>query len=135
MIRAYQESDEQAVIKLWSEIFAYGTAHNDPALAIRKKLAIQRELFLVAEVEGQVVGTVLGGYDGHRGWIYSLAVNPRFRNRGMGKALVTQIENALVDMGCLKINLQVLPSNKSVVSFYEKLGYRIEERISLGKIV
>ncbi len=93
-------------------------------LSIRQKLAVDRELFLVAEVAGRVVGTAIGGYDGHRGWIYSVAVAPEHRHRGIGSMLVRQVEAALVARGCLKLNLQVRTTNASVLAFYEKLGFQ-----------
>ena len=77
----------------------------------------------------------MGGYDGHRGWMYSLAVCPEFRRRGIGQQLVHYLERALAAMGCLKINLQVLAGNAAVAGFYEKLGYKIEPRISMGKLL
>jgi ribosomal protein S18 acetylase RimI-like enzyme len=134
-IRAFEESDRVAVISLWREVFAYTMPHNDPALVIDRKMALQRELFFVAILDEQVAGTVMGGYDGHRGWIYSLAVDPRRRRRGIGATLVRHLEKALADLGCVKINLQVLASNPHVVAFYEKLGYRVEERISMGRVL
>jgi ribosomal protein S18 acetylase RimI-like enzyme len=134
-IRPYNEADEGAVAALWTGVFAYGAPHNAPARVIRDKLAYQRELFFVAVEDGAVVGTVLGGYDGHRGWIYSLAVHPDVRRRGIGAALVRHVEAELVRRGCPKINLQILPANTAVVAFYCKLGYAVEERISMGKIV
>jgi len=134
-IRAYADADEQRVIDLWSEVFAYTAPHNDPAAAIRRKCAVDRELFFVATMDGQVIGTVMGGYDGHRGWIYSIAVDKHHRRGGIGAALVRQVEKALGDRGCPKINLQVLASNAEVVAFYEKLGYKVEERVSMGKIL
>ena len=132
-IRPYQDGDEPAVIALWTAQLSDGTPHNDPATAIRKKLAVERDLLLVADVEGEVVGTVMGGYDGHRGWVYSVAVDPRYQQRGIGAALVRGIETALVERGCLKVNLQVRSSNSGVIAFYEKLGYAVEERVSMGK--
>jgi ribosomal protein S18 acetylase RimI-like enzyme len=132
-IRAYQESDEQAVITLWTEVLPDSAPHNDPATTIRKKLAVERDLFLVAEVDGTVVGTVMGGYDGHRGWVYAVAVKPRHRRQGIGRALIRQLEAALAGQGCLKVNLQVRTSNREVIAFYEKLGYSVEERVSMGK--
>lgn len=132
-IRPYEEADQQAVIELWNESSPAHAPHNDPATAIRKKLAVQRELFFVAEVDGYVVGTVMGGYDGHRGWIYAVAVKPQFRRHGIGSALIKRVEATLSDLGCLKVNLQVFASNAEVVAFYKKLGYTVEERISLGK--
>ena len=121
------------VIQLWETVFGYETAHNTPALAIDKKLEVQDGLFFVALVEGTIVGTILAGYDGHRGWLYSLAVHPAHRNQGLGAALVGCAERALTDRGCMKINLQIMSGNESVGGFYESLGYAIEKRVSMGK--
>jgi ribosomal protein S18 acetylase RimI-like enzyme len=132
-VRPYQESDEQAVIALWDESLPADAPHNDPATAICKKLEVQRNLFLVAETSGVIVGTAMGGYDGHRGWIYTVEVKPQFRHQGIGSALLRCLEAALADLGCLKVNLQVLTTNAEVIAFYQKLGYRVEERISMGK--
>jgi ribosomal protein S18 acetylase RimI-like enzyme len=134
-IRVFDEADEPAVIALWKQVFAYPEPRNDPAAVIRHKLATQRNLFFVAVDGAKVVGTVMGGYDGHRGWIYSLAVDPAHRGQKVGTALIRQVEQSLPEMGCLKINLQVLPSNGGAVEFYRKLGYRVEERISMGKVL
>jgi ribosomal protein S18 acetylase RimI-like enzyme len=132
-VRPYEDADEQAVIALWGDVLPDAAPHNDPATAIRKKLAVGRDLFFVADAEGAVVGTVLGGYDGHRGWVYSLAVRPEHQRRGIGTALVRRLERALAERGCLKVNLQVRASNAGVVAFYEKLGYAVEPRVSMGK--
>jgi ribosomal protein S18 acetylase RimI-like enzyme len=134
-IRPVQEADEAQVAALYRQVFGYSTPHNDPKLVIRRKLARQRELFFVAESEGTLVGTIMCGYDGHRGWLYSLAVDPGFRLRGIGRDLVRHAESSLRALGCVKINLQVLVVNAGVTQFYEKLGYRVEERISMGKIL
>jgi ribosomal protein S18 acetylase RimI-like enzyme len=134
-VRPYHESDEGSVIALWKNVFAYSAPHNDPARVIRQKRAFQRELFFVALLDGVLVGTVTGGYDGHRGWIYSLAVSPETRRRGVGTALMRHVEQELAKRGCPKINLQVLASNAGTVAFYQKLGYRVEERISMGKLL
>jgi len=134
-VRLFRESDEAAVVALWTEVLPYTAPHNQPARSIRCKLQEQPELFLVAVVEDRVVGTVLGGYDGHRGWIYSLAVDPSQRQRGIGTALVRHLEQEFSKRGCPKINLQVLPNNAGVVEFYRKLGYVVEPRISLGKVL
>ena len=80
-------------------------------------------------------GTVMGGYDGHRGWVYSLAVVPEVRRRGVGTALMRHVERELAVRGCPKVNLQVLASNAATVAFYEKLGYSVEERVSMGKLL
>lgn len=132
-IRRYQESDERAVIELWRAVSLSTAPHNDPAKALRKKLAIDRDLLLVAEVEGNVVGTVMGGYDGHRGWVYAVAVRSDHRRQGVGTALMRGIEAALAERGCLKVNLQVMTLNVGAVAFYESLGFGVEERVSMGK--
>jgi ribosomal protein S18 acetylase RimI-like enzyme len=84
-------------------------------------------------VDDAVAGTVMGGYDGHRGWVYAVAVSPRHRRGGIGAALVRRLEADLTERGCLKINLQVRCTNEAVIPFYEKLGYRVEEIVSMGK--
>jgi ribosomal protein S18 acetylase RimI-like enzyme len=75
----------------------------------------------------------MAGYDGHRGWIYSLAVSPGHRRQSIGRTLLVHAEKALAAMGCPKVNLQVRATNSDVVEFYRKAGYALEERISLGK--
>jgi ribosomal protein S18 acetylase RimI-like enzyme len=132
-IRPYEDPDESAVIDLWNEVLPDAAPHNDPATAIRKKLAVERDLFFVALSDGAVVGTVMGGYDGHRGWVYAVAVQPPFRRRGIGTALIRRLEDTLLERGCLKVNLQVRASNAGVVAFYERLGYSVEEWVSMGK--
>jgi ribosomal protein S18 acetylase RimI-like enzyme len=134
-IRPFREEDTAGVIDLWSAVFAYPAPHNDPAAVIRHKMAIQPELFFVALLEGALAGTVMGGYDGHRGWVYSLAVSPPARRRGVGTALMRHLERELTARGCPKVNLQVLASNAGAVRFYEKLGYAVEERVSMGKLL
>ena len=82
-----------------------------------------------------VVGTIMAGYDGHRGWIYSVAVSPSHRRQGIGSRLVSHAERALTDRGCMKINLQIMEGNESVTAFYASLGYSVEKRVSMGKRV
>jgi ribosomal protein S18 acetylase RimI-like enzyme len=132
-IRPYEDADEPAVIALWSEEQSDAAPHNDPAVVIRAKLAVERDLFLVAVSAGRVVGTVMGGYDGHRGWIYAVMVGRPYRDQGVGSALIRRLETLLAERGCLKVNLQVRASNAGVVAFYEQLGYTVEERVSMGK--
>jgi ribosomal protein S18 acetylase RimI-like enzyme len=134
-IRVYQDADEQAVIALWNLVLPDNAPHNDPATSIRRKLAVERDLFFVAVVDEGVVGTVMGGYDGHRGWIYSVAVHPDFQRRGIASTLLHKVEEALTLRGCPKVNLQVRTSNAEVIAFYTKLGYGVEERVSLGKLL
>jgi ribosomal protein S18 acetylase RimI-like enzyme len=110
-----------------------GPPWNAADVAIPAKLGVQPELFIVALDGGQVVGSIIAGYDGHRGWIYMVAVSNSHRRRHIGSALVQEVQARLAAMGCLKINLQVRTSNAAVVEFYKKLGYIVEERISMGK--
>ncbi len=134
-IRTFQEADESSVIALWNAVFAYTSPHNDPATVIRQKLAVQRDLFFVALVDNVLVGTIMAGYDGHRGWIYSVAVSPEVRRQGIGSALMKHVEWELAKRGCLKVNLQLLASNVETVAFYRKFGYAVEERVSMGKLL
>ncbi len=134
-ISTFNPAEQQAqLIALWQECFSYGTPHNDPALTIEKKLAVD-DLLWVALQDGTVVGSIMAGYDGHRGWIYSLAVTAKQRKTGLGTALLEHAEKELTQLGCLKINLQVMPGNDEVIAYYEKRGYRTEPRTSMGKMV
>ena len=133
-IRGYEDATDRAqVIALWNAVFSYTSPHNLPEVSIDLKLRADDGLFFVAVQGGQVVGTVLSGYDGHRGWLYSVAVAPEARNRGLGTRMVRHAEQAMVARGCLKINLQILESNAAVVAFYERLGYVVEPRIDMGR--
>jgi chromate reductase, NAD(P)H dehydrogenase (quinone) len=132
-IRPFAPNDRDGVVALWSEVFADDPPRNAPALVIDRKLTVQPELFLVALRDGRVVGAVLGGYDGVRGWVHHLAVEPGLRRTGVARRLMADVERRLAALGCPKINLQVRATNGGVVAFYERLGYRVEERISMGK--
>jgi len=100
---------------------------------IRRKLTVQPELFLVAAVDDQVVGTVMAGFDGVRGWIHHLAVRGSHRRQGIASSLMRAAEKGLEIAGCPKVNLQVRATNSKVIAFYRSLGYELEERASLGK--
>ncbi len=131
-IRAFAASDQEAVIDLWRRC-ALVRAWNDPAKDIRRKLEIQRDLFLVGLEEETIVATVMAGYEGHRGWVNYLAVHPERQGRGLGRVLMAEVEARLAEIGCPKINLQVRAENEGVISFYRALGYQIDEVTSLGK--
>lgn len=132
-IRPFEEKDSEAVAGLWGEVFPDAPSWNDPRRDIERKLGVQRELFFVACESGRVVGTAMAGYDGHRGWVYYVAVSPEHRRRGIGAALMRAVEDTLERRGCPKLNLQVRPTNREAVEFYERLGYGIEDRTSMGK--
>ncbi|MDB6027247.1 MAG: acetyltransferase [Verrucomicrobiales bacterium] len=126
-------SHREQVIALWEVVFGYETAHNRPGLAIDKKIAMKDQLFFVALLDTEVIGTIMAGYDGHRGWIYSVAVHKKHRKQGVGSNLVSHAERALAERGCMKINLQIAQGNESVAAFYASLGYSEEKRVSMGK--
>jgi ribosomal protein S18 acetylase RimI-like enzyme len=132
LIRPFTEADTDDVVALWT---ASGLVRpwNDPRADIRRKLTVQRELFLVAVEGPDLVGTVMGGYDGHRGSVYYLAVDPEHERKGVGRALMAEIERILVDLGCPKLNLMVRSDNLAVLGFYRGLGYGEDQVVSLGK--
>jgi ribosomal protein S18 acetylase RimI-like enzyme len=131
-IRPYAAGDETAVIALWEKC-RLTRPWNDPRKDIARKLAVQPELFLVGVADGAVMASVMAGYEGHRGWMNYLAVTPRFRGRGCGRALVDHVERLLLERGCPKVNLQVRATNREAAAFYRRLGYAQEESISMGK--
>ncbi len=132
-IRPFALADSEAVIAIW-EACQMTVPWNDPHKDIARKMQVNPELFLVAEgADGRIVGTVMGGYEGHRGWINYLAVSPDCQHQGIGRALMDAVEAKLAAMGCAKINLQVRSSNRAVIQFYGHLGYHIDDVISLGK--
>ncbi|BAY22012.1 GCN5-related N-acetyltransferase [Calothrix sp. NIES-2100] len=106
---------------------------NDPQQDIRLKLQVQPELFLVSLIETQVVATIMAGYEGHRGWLNYLAVVPEYQRQGIGQYKVEQATIKLKSMNCLKINIQIRTSNIDVLRFYEHLGFKIDDFISMGK--
>ncbi len=132
LVRAFKEADEARVIELWT-FAGLVRPWNDPKKDIARKLKVQRELFLVAELEGTIVGTVMAGYDGHRGWINYLAVDIGQRRRGIGTALMRDAERRLRLLGCPKINLQVRRENTAVQAFYQALGFAEDASVSMGK--
>ena len=121
------------VIKLWRSSLGYTAEHNEAGLVIDKKLAVTDGLFFVAIADDTVIGTAMAGYDGHRGWLYSVCVDPIQRGLGIGADLVRHAEAALVSLGCVKINLQIADGNEAVSGFYERLGFELEKRVSMGK--
>lgn len=132
-IRPYRETDEEAVIALWGACDLL-RPQNDPRKDIRRKLRVNPEWFLVAEAEGgAIVGSVMAGYEGHRGWINYLAVAPARRRAGLGRALMAAAEERLRAAGCPKINLQVRATNAEVIAFYRRIGFAADEVVSLGK--
>jgi len=132
LIRPFDAADEPAVVALWQRC-GLTRPWNDPHKDIRRKLAVRPDLFLVAKTDGAVVGTVMVGYDGHRGWINYLGVDPACRRRGIGRALMDEAERLLRVEGCPKINLQVRTSNSEAIEFYRRIGYAMDDVVSFGK--
>jgi ribosomal protein S18 acetylase RimI-like enzyme len=130
-IRAFQTADTEAVVALWQ---ACGLVRpwNDPHKDIARKAKVQPELFLVGELDGAVIATAMGGYDGHRGFVYYMAVSPAHQGKRHGATLLAQLENLLLAMGCPKINLMVRAGNP-VADFYNALGYSLETSACYGK--
>ncbi len=131
-IRTFRSTDEAAVVRLWAEC-GLTRPWNDPRADIARKLTEQPELFLIGEMEGEAVATAMVGFDGHRGWVYYLAVAASHRRQSFGRALMQEAERLLEERGCPKVNLMVRSSNTEVIQFYRKLGYAEEDVVSLGK--
>lgn len=132
----YEDCHFSQVDRLWRAEFPNDPERNHACHVIPKKLAEADGLFWVALDEmGDVIGTIMAGWDGHRGWLYSVAVTPAHRHEGVGTALVKRALDALQKRGCVKVNLQVRSSNKAVVQFYEKLGFSVEPIVSMGRTI
>jgi ribosomal protein S18 acetylase RimI-like enzyme len=131
-IRPYAAGDETAVIALW-ERCRLTRPWNDPRKDIARKLAVQPELFLVGVLGEAIVATVMAGYEGHRGWVNYLAVSPEHQRRGLGKTLMREVEERLMERGCPKLNVQVRAANGEALQFYRRLGYAQDEAVALGK--
>jgi ribosomal protein S18 acetylase RimI-like enzyme len=134
-VRAFAPEDEDGVARLWSEVFPDDPPRNHPRAMIARKLNRDRELFWVAIDDGDVVGAVVAGYDGVRGWLYHLAVAPAHRKRGIATALVEQAVESLRALGCVKVNLQVRRGNEGVLGFYEALGWVEDPAMSMGRLL
>ena len=135
VIEPCSKDDLAGIDVLWREAFADDELRHRAAAAVPVKLAFQLDLFLVAREEGRVIGSIVAGYDGYRGHINRVAVLEAHRGRGVGAALVREAERRLNALGCTKINLQIRAANHAVASFYRSLGYAVEDRISMGKLV
>ena len=133
-IRPYRANDRAELVAFWKRAFPEDPPHNEPNKVIEAKLRVD-ELIFVATEHDKIIGAVLAGYDGHRGWLYLVAVDETMRRRGLGSRLVRHVVEALKGLGCIKINLQVRPTNSEVVAFYKALGFKVEDRISMGLLL
>jgi ribosomal protein S18 acetylase RimI-like enzyme len=132
IVRPFQPEDADAVVGLWRRCDLTRPT-NDPHKDIERKLRVRPDLFLVGVLDGKIVSCVMAGYEGHRGWLNYLAVDPDRQREGLGKAMVAEAEARLRAIGCPKVNLQVRTSNKAAIAFYERLGYSLDDVVSLGK--
>lgn len=132
IIRAFKEGDTESIVSLWEQC-SLTVPWNDPRKDIKRKLDVQPDLFIVGEKNGSIIGSVMAGYDGHRGWLYYLAVHPDWQQQKFGTMLVKEAESRLEKCGCAKINLMVRTGNKKVFTFYTTLGYEVDEVVGLGK--
>ena len=131
-IREFQMGDEKEVISLWQECNLV-VPWNNPSQDIKRKLKVDPDLLLVGEENGKIVASVMGGYEGHRGWINYLAVSPLHRRKGYGKKIMFEVERRIKDKECPKINLQVRAGNTEVITFYKAIGFFDDQVIGLGK--
>jgi hypothetical protein len=136
-LRRVAAADTEAIIALWREVFPEyndpARPQRDPRANIARKLAFGDGLFWLIEENGEVVATAMAGYDGHRGWIYSIGVAPGERRRGHARALLAHVEDQLRALGCPKINLQVLAINEEALHFWRAAGYQADHVVSLGR--
>jgi len=131
-IRPFEKGDEDAVVALW-ERCALVRPTNDPHRDIRRKLEVRPDLFLVGEHDGQLIATAMAGYEGHRGWLNYVAVDPAHQRQGFARSIVAEAERRLRESGCPKINLQIRTSNQGVIEFYRRIGYTVDDVVSMGK--
>jgi len=131
-IRTFRPDDATEVIDLWRECGLI-VPWNNPQADIDRKYADSAQMFFVAELERELVASCMAGYDGHRGWIYFLAVKNSKQRKGYASALVTHVEAELVKLGCPKVELMVRKTNNEVISFYKSIGFDPEPVIVLSK--
>ena len=131
-IRPFHHNDAGTVIDLWTRC-GLVKPWNNPMRDIERKLLVAPELFLVGELDGRLVATAMGGYEGHRGWVNYLAVEPELQGGGFGRIMMQALETKLIARGCAKLNLQVRSTNTAVIQFYEAIGYKQDAVISMGK--
>ena len=134
LVRPYRTDDEESLVSLW-QVCELTVPWNNPHKDIARKLQVQPELFLIGILDSRLIASVMGGYDGHRGWINYLAVHPDFQGKGYGQEIMNSVETGLREMGCPKINLQIRMVNDKIASFYQKLGFTNDHVVSMGKLL
>jgi ribosomal protein S18 acetylase RimI-like enzyme len=132
VVRTFEPADETAVVRLW-ESAGLTRPWNDPRKDIERLRAVWPDLLLVATDGSALVGSVMGGYDGHRGWLYYLATDPERRGEGIARLLVAEAERRLEALGCPKVQLMVRRENEGVMGFYDTLEYERFDVALTGK--
>ncbi|MBN1176723.1 MAG: GNAT family acetyltransferase [Dehalococcoidales bacterium] len=132
LIKSYIPEYENAVIDLW-ERCGLTVTWNNPKLDIERKMKVDPELLLVGLLDGRIIASAMGGYESHRGWVNYLAIDPEYREKGLGRQMMDAIEAKLRERGCPKINLQIRSSNSEALAFYDKIGYKADDVVSMGK--
>ncbi|MEM7666804.1 MAG: GNAT family acetyltransferase [Pseudomonadota bacterium] len=134
IIALYQAEHFEGVDRLWQMVFPSDPARNRASNAIPAKLALDDGLFWVAlDRDEAVIGTIMAGWDGHRGWLYTVAVDPAHQRTGCGRMLVEHALEELRRRGCNKVNLQIRSGNEEVAEFYRTMGFTVEPRTSMGR--
>ena len=133
-IRPIRDGDEEAVAALWRDC-GLVRPWNDPLRDIESARAnASSDIFVaVSGEDGGVAGSVMAGYEGHRGWVYYVAVAPRRRSQGLGERLMRHAEAWLGEAGAPKVMLMIREENEAVRRFYERLGYEVEERMVMSR--
>ena len=130
------EQDYEEVRILWESAGpGIQLSPSDTPQEIQKKLQRDPDLFLVAERDGRIIGTVFGGFDGRRGIVYHLAVLQSERRNGIGRSLMVEIENRLRSKDCRKYYLLVTKDNDAALDFYDSFGAEVMDLYVLGKVI
>lgn len=131
-IRQFEDADAADIRELWEALLPDERDWDAPGRIVERKRHTQPELFLVATVDGALVGAAVAGHDGHRGWLHHVGVDPRRRWQGVGRALVPEAERRLAALGCPKVKLQIVDGNAGAIAFYRALG-SVDAVVSMGR--
>lgn len=131
-IREFALSDYEDVIDLWQRA-GLSLSRSDSIEGIKRKLERDSELFLVVEEDKQIIGAVMGCFDGRRGWVNHLAIDPDFQGNQIGKNIMDELERRFREVGCEKVNLLISMDNTKVQGFYERLGFTQDPLVFMEK--
>jgi ribosomal protein S18 acetylase RimI-like enzyme len=132
IIRTFRSADESDVINLWRQCGLI-VPWNNPETDIQRKLSTSPDLFYVGVLDDELIASCMAGYDGHRGWIYFLAVKSAYQRKGFASMLIDHAESELIKLGCPKVELMVRKTNKNIISFYQSADYDIDPVVVLSK--